>query len=705
MHTNDLDSGQPDWLLQVAQKSFENLDRLSMLEQPMDLGEAWRQIIRLTGVDSWSLARAVADAFHLDVAKLDDIDFHSAKKIPETLARRHHALPLREEGGELLVAVADPTKLETLKDFRFVSQKRIRLEIAPPEEIDFALATFYSKLTRLEQDIFGEINLTDQQDISQSLADHDVRVISLAQRLIKVAIDRGASDIHIQSFAGAGLVRYRIDGLLQREMTLPLHILLHLIRYVKVQSGMDTTKTMIPQDGRLTIHYNNGNYELRISTLPNRDAERLVIRVLNQSKLFSLSHSNFSENDRKVIARIANNRAGIFLITGPTGSGKTTTLYSILSSVSTDDINIITVEEPVEYRLVGISQVDVDANVGMTFAAALRAILRQDPDVILVGEIRDKETAEIALQAAMTGHLVLSTLHTNDAPTAIPRLTNLGISSIDQADALLGVLAQRLLRRLCPACKTQSTDLLNPMEQAFVDVSGERVPYRAKGCKACNYVGYKGRVPILEILEIEPGVRKSLLEGNTHFDSIRQGAKGYYRPMALSALDRILNGETTVQEAFRVLGYRFWNQLVEHFDRTFDYALLESGDMVADAQAEILVYSANIKEAQRIADILEETHLYRVHVCSEHKEAIKTLEVNRNISCLVLDTVGGHAAIRLLQGLRDGVVWAGLPVLLHTESGDEAMLKMGEKLGVHDVVEKSDKKAVLKARLSVVLNR
>jgi type IV pilus assembly protein PilB len=374
--------------------------------------------------------------------------------------------------------------------------------------------------------------------------------------IIRGAIDAGASDIHIEPQQTDVRVRYRVDGLLRDAVSIPTSAQLEVISYVKIASDMDISERRVPQDGHLAWRHNGKEYDLRASSLPAVGGEKIVLRILDKNAdRWSLDAVVTSPDDNKKFRQLAANPYGMLLLTGPTGSGKTTTLYSVLQLLNTPQRNIVTVEDPVEYRLVGITQVQVKPIAGMTFASALRSILRQDPDIILIGEIRDLETAEIAVSAALTGHFVLSTLHTNDAPGAISRLVNLGIPPFLVGSALLGAVAQRLIRTSCPRCRKAHAASVEEKKILLGKSSRAAAPklHRGTGCTACHQTGYKGRKSIYEVLSVTAEIRRMILDGSND-DAIRQQAiKEGMRTLRRSAVDEVVAGTTTLDEIMRVV--------------------------------------------------------------------------------------------------------------------------------------------------------
>ena len=422
-----------------ASQAFPEHTELATLPFDGSYTQAWQVFARVLSISEAELARRIAPLVGIEYAgKLDHVEAAALAELPFNFCQANTVLPIRLEDGALVAATANPYDVNMEERVRFLANRPIKWILSSPETLaDAVLALYGRQATREIQAISGH-------------ADGDDAIIKLARTLLNTAIEARASDLHIQPYLGASIVRIRVDGVLRRLTTLTDAVAGTVIRHYKASSGMDPTNAMIPQDGRMSLVVGESDYDMRVSTLPASRGERLVIRFLDQSRVHRLNTAGFSLAALNMIRRQTARPSGLVVMTGPTGSGKTSTLYGMLSEINRSTVNIITVENPVEYRIPGISQVDVNEKAGRSFAAALRSILRQDPDVLLVGEIRDHETADIALQAALTGRLVLTTLHTNDSITTIPRLLGLGVEASILSDALVAVISQRLCRMLCP---------------------------------------------------------------------------------------------------------------------------------------------------------------------------------------------------------------------------------------------------------------
>jgi len=697
------------WLLNIALNAYpERREQLERLVPSPTLAEAWLQVARKAGVDRWKLAHSVAAAFGLETVDPREALPANLRLLPERLIRQQVILPIKDTPDGLIIALANPSDAETLTQIRFACSRPLILRVAPPEDLEDAINALYAALTAGETHQLGKVRWRADGTPVDADASTQSHIAELGRRIIQEAIRRGASDVHMQPFIGGALVRIRVDGVLQRLLTLPINVYETYLRRIKAISRMDITKDMIPQDGRLSIEYGDRKYDLRISTLPSSGVERLVFRILDQSRIYSVANMTFAQAEKLALQRIAGNTAGLFLLTGPTGCGKTTTLYSLLAGLNRVDTNIITVEEPVEYRLNGISQVDIDPKSGLTFASAIRAILRQDPDILLVGEIRDAETADIAVKAALTGHLVFSTLHTMDALTTIPRLIDLGIRPSFIADTLLGAMAQRLLRRLCADCKTRVTEPLVALEQFFQTAMQVPPAYRATGCERCQYTGYQGRLPVAEIVEVNDRLRAALLDGRVDMDSLRAATAGS-RSLETSAATWIVSGETTPEEAFRVLGQRFWNRLHEAGGGT-SVAGRVSAAPFREGQEELdrpgILFYQEEGWAFEVFEPWVARAGYALFPAQTIDECKTLLQAQGNIALLLLDlsTLGPkfHA---LLQQLYEALAGTGLPAILIIDANHTELIVVLKEFGMTDYLTAPVTQESLLARIEQKLRR
>ncbi len=491
---------------------------------------------------------------HIDLSKYY-IDPEIPVLISEKLARRYSLIPIRKEKGKLVVAMADPLNLFAIDDIKITTGLEVEPAISTRQDIFNAIDKYYGKavaekaVEEFQKQYIVE-NITDlDEEILKDI--NNAPVVKLVNSIIKQAININASDIHVEPFENTVRVRLRIDGCLQEAMSLVKTTHVAIVNRIKVMSKMDIAEKRLPQDGRVEVGVDGKNIDLRISILPTVFGEKIVIRLLDQSG-FSLNKDQlgFTAENLNQFNQILKNPNGIILVTGPTGSGKTTTLYTILKELNTIDKNIITVEDPVEYRLNGINQVQVNNKAGLTFANGLRSILRQDPDIIMIGEIRDAETAEIAVRAAITGHLVISTMHTNDTASTAARLLDMGIEPYLIASSLVGVIAQRLVRRICDRCKVEYAP--SEIEKKSLHIDGNVSLYKGRGCPYCYQTGYKGRVPIHEMMAIRKEHR-GMISKDLNIDELRKASieEGMVT-LRENCKQLVLMGITTFEELIRV---------------------------------------------------------------------------------------------------------------------------------------------------------
>ncbi|MDH3571018.1 MAG: type II/IV secretion system protein, partial [Gemmatimonadota bacterium] len=522
----------------------------------------WEAAVQHELTTDEALLGRLTTRFRLKLADLSRSEQHARDIVPESVARRYQILPLTISDSTLDIATANPFDLDCEKMLAFATGREVRSRLASPAEIRHKIEELYKPenvLTRLLEGMESAAEIeqleTEKEIDDLAISEEEASqrpVVRLVDLIISEGISSRSSDIHIEPEEGGVAVRYRIDGVLRQVMKIPRAAGLPLISRIKIISGMDIADRLRPQDGRARVAVNGIPVDLRVSTLPASLGEKVVIRVLDTSQtVLSLASLGLSTQEQEQIIGLLDNRDGVILVTGPTGSGKTTTLYSAIRHVQSEGVNIVTVEDPVEYRLQGIVQVQVHEKAGLTFASALRSILRQDPDVVLIGEIRDRETAQIAVQASLTGHLVLSTLHTNDAPNAVTRLVDIGMEPYKIASALRGVIAQRLMRRLCPTCKEVWVEAIPRKLHQWVPP--DTPLYRAVGCPECAMTGYRGRFSIVEILKVTPEVERTIGANETADRIADVAQRGGMKTLWTSGLTHVLRGESTIDELLRVV--------------------------------------------------------------------------------------------------------------------------------------------------------
>ena len=527
------------------------------------LNDAWEIIARTLGLTTDELASSLAPAFGIVRADFDKAEPMAVSLLPERIARQYHVFPLREESRRVVMATADPTNFEAEHSIGFATGRRVVLELATPTAIGEALLTAYNGdlamdqlLNSIDEELVDAVRTVEEYS-PETIAAADVDsapVVKLTNLMLRDAVVQGASDIHIEPGAKAGIVRFRVDGVMRRYMHLPMLALNRVVSRIKVLGKLDIADRIRPQDGHSRVTVEGKNVDLRISTVCTRESEKAVIRILRPENTRKLEEIGIMPRELARLRQLLKYRDGIVIVTGPTGSGKTTTLYSAIREIATGEVNISTVEDPVEYELAGITQIQVDPKRGVTFANSLRALLRQDPDVIFVGEIRDGETAQIAAQAAMTGHLVLATLHTNDAMSSITRLADLGLDRQTIAMTLRGTLAQRLIRRLCGDCSQPLIGSFTTDEEELGARFGTLPLSRAVGCKRCGNTGYRGRLPLVEVSIITPALAEMIAAGASAQALQRAAVTHGMATMRDVAIARVRGGETTLQEVERVIG-------------------------------------------------------------------------------------------------------------------------------------------------------
>jgi len=528
-------------------------------------------------LDENQLTRIVAIANEIEFVNLspDMIDPMVAHLLSYEIVSRHSVIPIRKEQNRLMVAMSSPLNLSVRDQIEMKTGYKVVPVAATPAAISQAIHYHFSVKDVTKQTIVsmrlkqepGQGQQEDDRILETKLveAEHeaiktaDNPITRLVSSIINGAIDSRASDIHLEPRPTDMRVRYRVDGLLHDAINVPASAQLEVISHVKIMADMDISEKRAPQDGHMTVLHDGKEYDLRVSSLPATGGEKIVIRVLDKYAIkWNLDTVVPNADDNLKFKRMVSNPYGMILLTGPTGSGKTTTLYSVLQLVNKPERNIVTVEDPVEYRLDGITQLQVRPAAGVTFASALRSILRQDPDIILVGEIRDPETAEIAISAALTGHLVLSTLHTNDAAGAISRLINLEVAPFLVASALLGTVAQRLIRTSCPKCRQPYEPTMDDLQCLFGQSrpDGKVQLYRGAGCDNCLNTGYRGRKAVYEILPVSSAIRKMVSVGASDGEIKEQALKEGMKTLERSAIDEVLSGTTTPEELMRVVDVR-----------------------------------------------------------------------------------------------------------------------------------------------------
>ncbi len=511
------------------------------------LGEA---LLKLGHIDEGTLYRTIAKQQGLPFVDLDKGKIPDAvlQRVPAEIALEHGLLPLLEKGQKLVVAIDDPVKRILVEELRFSLGTEVACALAAPSALKRALERYHGASSAA--------GIAQTMKSSQAEGETDAPIIRLVTRMFHEALEMRASDIHIEPGHGRVRVRYRVDGMLRDTAEHPEHLHAPLVARLKIMASMDIAEKRKPQDGRIGLKIDGRDIDVRASILPANHGETIVMRLLDRSKsLISMKDMGFEDEDYRWFRRIIKKPNGIVLVTGPTGSGKTTTLYAALSELNRPDVKIITAEDPVEYHIRGINQVQVNPKIGLSFARILKAMLRAAPNIILVGEIRDLETAEIAIQAALTGHLVFSTLHTNDAPSALTRLVDLGVKPFLVSAAVQAVIAQRLVRRLCKECSVEYAPVEGELAALGLDprLAVGRSFRRPRGCRVCEGSGFRGRLALFERMEMESALRELTFRGES-LEGIKRAASGSGNLQSLVAdgARKVLRGETSVTEVLRV---------------------------------------------------------------------------------------------------------------------------------------------------------
>lgn len=698
------------------------------------------------------LLSALSRRFRLKLADVSFVERSALETVPEQVARQYHILPVRITDSYLEIASCNPFDLDCEKTLAFATGREVRVVLASPAKIQQKIDELYQPENVLEQLIEGfggsdfEVRqledaqaLTDELSISEEEASQRP-VVRLVDLIFSEGILARASDIHIEPEEGGIAVRYRIDGVLREHMKIPRAAGLPVISRIKIISGLDIADRLRPQDGRARVAVNGLPVDLRVSTLPASLGEKVVVRVLDTSQtVLSLDSLGFSEAEVDQVRELLDNRDGIILVTGPTGSGKTTTLYSAIRYVQSEGVNIVTVEDPVEYRIPGIVQVQVNEKAGLNFASALRSILRQDPDVVLVGEVRDRETAQIAVQASLTGHLVLSTLHTNDAPNAVTRLVDIGLESFKIASALRGVVAQRLMRTLCSTCKEVWVEPIPRKLQHWIPEGSPL--YRATGCPECAMTGYRGRFSIAEILRITPAIERLVGAGATA-DKIADAARDEgMRTLWDSGLAHVLRGDSTIDELLRVVDVpqaddsavkgrqkkrgsgrskagvdsgeaatavetppRRTPDRGHSLDGSFELLEPVDGAAAGTIEAKVLLVDDEDQLRRVMRDLLEREG----YVVTEARDGVEALDqIDRHApDIIVLDlNLPGLDGYGVLSHLRSRPATVDIPVVVLTAQGDEDNEVRVFEMGADDFLSKPFRARALSARLQAVLGR
>lgn len=676
------------WLLQVAQRAgLGGADTVDVAPSTPAV-EAWHSVAAACSVPEGDLVRHVADHYHLRIADLFAAEPRVVKLVPEDLARRFNVFPLGEDDRHLVVATADPNDFHAEQALGFASGRTPVFAVAAPSQLREAIDGAYSPgraletlLGRVDAESEASIRVLEEERPEQvgTEAVTAAPVVKLTNLILRDAVVHRASDIHMEPGRNGGTVRFRVDGVMHQYMQLPMPALNRVVSRVKILGKLDIADRVRPQDGRARVAIAGHTYDLRISTVPTRDAEKAVIRILDPESSITLEDLALAEPEMCRFRQLLSHRDGIVIVTGPTGSGKTTTMYAAIRELATGEVNIMTVEDPVEYELPGITQIQVEHRRGVTFASSLRAILRQDPDVIFVGEIRDAETAEVAVQAAMTGHLVLATLHTNDAVGVVQRLADLGLDRAAIAATVRGALAQRLVRRVCEHCGSGAH---------AEDVVAAPSTASGGGCDECGKTGYRGRLPIAEVIVADAALSDAIAKGATLADLTDAARRCGMRSIGEAAVDQVHAGKTTQAEVERALGRS--PDRVSVADAVPDQILVVDDDTVSRTMARALLEKSG----------------YRVTEAEDGIQALEAVSNGTRYALMVLDLdmprLGGQA---VLAQLRSSLSNAGMPVVVLTGSSDPNTEITLMEIGADDYIRKPLDPPRFIARVKAALRR
>ncbi len=743
-----------EWLVPTVEVLVPEEAMLELRETDADAPVSlWETLVLKKLVTDDQVMTAIATRFRLPLAEMHKIDPMVREAVPEQLARTHNVVPLKITDSYLVAATANPFDIDAEKMLAFATGREVRLHLSPPGAIREKLDEIY-RPENVVSKLLGDLDEAEVEQVDEDADEMGVTLDEASQRPIVRLVDMmladgissRASDIHIEPSEGGVIVRYRIDGVLRQVMKIPRSAGLPLISRMKIISGLDIADRLRPQDGRSRVAVNHEKIDLRVSTLPASLGEKVVVRILNANALeLSLEALGMLDDEREEVAQLVSYKEGVVLVTGPTGSGKTTTLYSALRLIQGEGVNIVTVEDPVEYRMgQNIVQVQVHEKAGLTFATALRSILRQDPDVVLVGEIRDRETAQIAVQASLTGHLVLSTLHTNNASNTVTRLVDMGMEAYKIGASLRGIIAQRLMRRLCQVCRQEmSAEERHKMPSHVANlIPDDQTLYVPVGCPDCSMTGYRGRFSIVEILKMNKELERVVSDNGTA-DRIEQAArKNGMRLLWESGMRHVFMGDSSIEELMRVTDIP-----VELSSDTAAAAAAPTAEMpaqpaptavVAQPAPEVVAAPVDLSTAFELLDddipavetervvipkdikvllVDDEDQLRRVmrdllegegYGIAEARDGPQALDQvdQYNPDIIVLDlnlpTLDGYS---VLTELRSRPSTKDIPVIVLTAKGEEDNEVRVFELGADDFLTKPFRARALSARLEAILAR
>ena len=714
-----------EYLVMIGMIDKETLNKALKAQKSSKkkLGEV---LMEMGVADDVGIAKALAVRLKLPYGRIDKANIPSniISLIPPALAEKHAVMPLRMNGNRLLVAMANPLDLYALEDLRFYTQLPIDRAVVPASDIVAAIGKYYPQpnlgmnmglefgaedddIEVVERKKEKETPIRELQDLGDLPP-----IVKFVNSVIADAIKLKASDIHIEPQEKSLMVRYRVDGIMREIMRADRNIHAAVASRIKIMSNMDIAIKRKPQDGKAQVRQSGKTFDLRVSSLPTSYGEKVTIRILNPATAqLNPEDLGFSDKDLKTLNRAIKMPQGIILVTGPTGSGKSSTLYACLNKLNSPEVNIITVEDPVEFDVPGINQVPINPAAGITFAKGLRSILRQDPDIVMVGEIRDGETALTAFQAAQTGHLVFSTLHTNDAPSAVIRLMDLGIDPFMVSSALIAVLGQRLVRKICKSCK--APDNLPPEQleeiRPYIGDKKDVAFWKGAGCDDCQHTGYSGRLGLFEVLTMTPSL-KSLVSGGVSSEEIKKTAqKEGFQVMSLDGIQKALQGLTTIEEVFRVAPPEI---TVDSQPPTTDSPTQEDLTpkdedtcvLTTDCPIKILVVDDNLVVLKLLRHLLESED-YLVITAENGVEALK-LASTEDPDIIVTDyEMPEMDGVMLIKKLKGQISTRSIPVMMLTARDEEESELEGLDAGADDYLTKPIARKRFLARVALLLKR
>ena len=709
-----------EYLVMIGLIDKETLNKALMAQKSSKkkLGE----ILMDMGVaDDVIIAKALAVRLKLPYGRIDNVKIPDKiiALIPPELAQKHSIMPLKMNGNRLLVAMANPLDLYALEDLRFYTQLPIDRAVVPASDIDVTIEKYYPR-PNLEMNLGLEFG-AEEDDLEvverkkeketpirelQDLGDLPP-IVKFVNSVISDAIKLKASDIHIEPQEKSLVVRYRVDGIMREIMRADRNIHAAVASRIKIMSNLDIAIKRKPQDGKAQVKQGGKIFDLRVSSLPTSYGEKVTIRILNPATAqLNPEDLGFSDKDLKTLNRAIHMPQGIILVTGPTGSGKSSTLYACLNKLNSPEVNIITVEDPVEFDVAGINQVQINPSAGITFAKGLRSILRQDPDIVMVGEIRDQETAVTAFQAAQTGHLVFSTLHTNDAPSAVVRLMDLGIDPFMVSSALIAILGQRLVRKICTSCKAPHNLPLEQLEEIRPYIGNQKdvVFWKGTGCESCQHTGYSGRIGLFEMLTLTPAL-KEIVSGGLSSEKLKKAAQTEgFQVMSFDGIQKALQGLTTIDEVFRVAPPEIASD--SHATAMDTPAKEEENKctLTTACPTKILVVDDNLVVLKLLRHLLESED-YLVITAENGVEAL-SLATMENPDIIVTDyEMPEMDGVMLIKKLKGQTATRSIPIMMLTARDEEESELEGLDAGADDYLTKPIARKRFLARVALLLKR